>query len=157
VRFLLIDKIVAWHPGRRGEAVKNIALSEDLFDDHFPLKPIMPGVLMIEGMAQLAGLLMEEGVRAGTGRNVKALLSLVERAKFRHPAYPGDTLRYRATIESVNEMGGCARAEAGIGDRIVAECHLLFSFHVIDNPMLEKRRAEVLALWLKGVETIDDA
>ena len=88
MRFLLIDRITAWDPGKTGTAVKNISLSEDFFDDHFPLKPIMPGVLIVEGMAQLAGLLVEEGVRRETGRNIKALMSIIEKAKFRKPAYP---------------------------------------------------------------------
>jgi len=74
MRFLLIDRITLWEPGSRGSAVKNISLSEDFFEDHFPLKPIMPGVLILEGMAQLSGLLLEEGVRRESGRNVKALI-----------------------------------------------------------------------------------
>lgn len=57
MRFLLIDRITEWEPGKRASAVKNVSLSEDFFDDHFPLKPIMPAVLMIEGMAQLSGSL----------------------------------------------------------------------------------------------------
>jgi len=150
VRFLLIDRITAWEPGRRGVAVKNVALSEDFFDDHFPLKPIMPGVLLLEGMAQLAGLLVEEGVRQQQGRNVKALMSIVEKAKFRRPAYPGDCLEYTATVESVNELGARAAVTAQLGAELVADCRLVFSFHAFDNPRLEARRAEILALWLQG-------
>ena len=151
MRFLLIDRITQWEPGCRARAVKNVALSEDFFDDHFPLKPIMPGVLILEGMAQLSGLLMEEGVREETDRNAKALMSMVEKAKFRRPAYPGDTIEYAAEIESVNELGGRARVEARVGDRPIADCVLIFSFHEIDNPRLEARRTEVLSLWLQGV------
>ena len=66
MRFLLLDRITSWEPGVRASGVKNIALSEDFFDDHFPLKPIMPGVLILEGMAQLSGILIEEGVRKET-------------------------------------------------------------------------------------------
>ena len=151
MRFLLIDRITHWEPGRRARALKNVALSEDFFDDHFPLKPIMPGVLILEGMAQLSGLLMEEGVREETGGNAKALMSMVEKAKFRRPAYPGDTIEYAAEIESVNELGGRARVGARVADRPIADCVLIFSFHEIDNPRLEARRAEVLSLWLQGI------
>ena len=59
MRFFMIDKITKWEVGRSAEAVKNVALSEDFFDDHFPRRPVMPGVLMIEGMAQISGLLLE--------------------------------------------------------------------------------------------------
>jgi len=54
MRFFLIDRITRWEVGRAAEALKNVALSEDFFDDHFPRRPILPGVLMIEGMAQLS-------------------------------------------------------------------------------------------------------
>ena len=150
MRFLLLDRITAWNPGKTAEAVKTVSLSEDFFDDHFPLKPIMPGALLLEGMAQLSGLLIEEGVRKAEGRNVKALMSIVEKAKFRRPAYPGDTLTYRAEAKSVNDLGGRAEVRAFRGGELIAECELVFSFHEIDNPRLEERRRETLAGWLKG-------
>ena len=67
MRFFLIDRITRWEPGRAAEAVKNVALSEDFFDDHFPRRPVMPGALILEGMAQLSGLLLEAGLRAESG------------------------------------------------------------------------------------------
>lgn len=149
MRFILLDRITRWEPGRHGRATKNITLSEDFFDDHFPLKPIMPGVLILEGLAQLSGLLLEEGVAQQEGRHVKALMSMVEKAKFRQPARPGDCLEYRADIVAVNEAGGKAAAQAYNGATLIAECSLLFSFHVYDNPRLDARRAEVLSLLLK--------
>ncbi len=152
MRFLLIDRITSWEPGSSASAIKNVALSEDFFDDHFPLKPIMPGALILEGMAQLCGLLIEEGVRKENGRDVKALMSIVERAKFRRPVYPGDSLEYRARVISVNEIGGRAEARAYVGEELVAECGLVFSFHEVHNPRLEARRAEVLALWLRDLK-----
>jgi 3-hydroxyacyl-[acyl-carrier-protein] dehydratase len=151
VRFLLIDRITCWEPGRRGTAIKNVALSEDFFDDHFPLKPIMPGVLMLEGMAQLSGLLLEEGVRASGGRKVKALMSIIEKAKFRSPAKPGDCLEYQAEVVSVNELGGKVAAKALAAGELIAECSLVFSFHEFDNPRLEARRADALALWTRDL------
>lgn len=153
MRFLLIDKITAWEPGVEGRAVKNIALSEDFFDDHFPLKPIMPGALIVEGMAQLAGLLIEEGVRRDTGRKLKALMSIIKEAKFRHPAYPGDRLEYRARVVSMNEMGGMADVDAYVGERLIAECRLVFSLHTHEVPGLEAKRSAILAFWLKDIQT----
>jgi len=151
MRFLMIDRIERWRLGSEAVATKNVALSEDFFDDHFPLKPILPGVLIIEGLAQLAGLLLEESVRHAEGRRVKALLSLVERAKFRRPVHPGDRLRYHATIASVNEMGGRCDVTAKLEDEtesVVATAGLLFTFHAFENPSLEARRDAVLSLWL---------
>ena len=148
MRFFLIDRITSWQPGRAAEAVKNVALSEDFFDDHFPLKPILPGVLILEGMAQLSGLLLEEGLRQQAGRKLKALMSIVEKAKFRIPVKPGESLRYRAQVLSVNELGGRVSAEATADGALVAECTLIFSFHEFDNPVAEARRAELLSMWL---------
>lgn len=151
MRFLLIDRITSWDPGKTGTAIKNVSMSEDFFDDHFPLNPIMPGVLIIEGMAQLSGLVIEEGVRQETGRDIKALMSIVEKAKFRKPVHPGDTLEYRATIQSINDAGAKANVKAFIETDLVAECGLVFSFHEIENERLEMRRSEILSLWLKDL------
>ncbi|HEY3319293.1 MAG TPA: 3-hydroxyacyl-ACP dehydratase FabZ family protein [Planctomycetota bacterium] len=151
MRFILLDRITQWKPGQHGRATKNVALSEDFFDDHFPLKPIMPGALILEGMAQLSGLLLEEGIAQQEGRHVKALMSMVERAKFRSPAKPGDCLEYRADVLSTNELGGKTTAQTHIGESLIAECSLLFSFHIYDNPRLDSRRADVLHLLLKDV------
>ena len=151
MRFLLIDRITDWKPGQCASAVKNVALSEDFFDDHFPLKPIMPAVLILEGMAQLSGLLIEEGVRKESGRNVKALMSIIEKAKFRQPVYPGDKLVYTAEVDSVNELGGRAYVKAHVDGELITECAFVFTFHEINNVHLELRRSEILSLWLKGL------
>lgn len=151
MRFILIDRITRWEPGTGAEATKNVALSEDFFDDHFPLKPIMPGVLMLEGLAEIAGLVLEETVRQQQGRCVKALLSLVERAKFREFVTPGDTLRYRASIESINERAGLMRGEILLEDRKIGEASLVFTFHEIETPRLDARRAELLKSWLDAI------
>ena len=151
MRFLLIVRITEWKPGEHGKAVKIVALSEDFFDDHFPIKPIMPGVLLVEGMAQLAGVLLEEGVRLREGRKVKALMSLIESAKFRAPVMPGDQIEYAADVLSINEMGGRAKVHARVNGNAVAECILIFSFHAFDNPRLEAHRAGILSLWTRGL------
>jgi len=147
VRFFLIDRITSLEPGRSGVATKNVALSEDFFADHFPLKPLMPGVLMIEGMAQLSGLVLEEGIRARGGPRVKALMSIVEKAKFRRPVGPGERLEYRTDVLSVNNMGGRVAAQALAGDQVVADCCLVFSFQPYDDPAAEAIRSRLLSLW----------
>jgi 3-hydroxyacyl-[acyl-carrier-protein] dehydratase len=148
MRFLLLDKITSFVPGKSGTAIKNVSLSEDFFVDHFPLKPIMPGVLIIEGMAQLSGLVLEEGYLEDTGDRKKALMSIVEQAKFRNPVFPGDQLNYKAEILSMNELGGKAKATATVNGKKAAQCTLLFSFHKIENPRLEEHRDGVLSLWI---------
>lgn len=150
MRFLLLDRITLWRLGECAEGIKNVALSEDFLDDHFPLKPIMPGALIVEGIAQLSGLLLEESIKSAEDRRIKALMSIIEKAKFRIPAYPGDQLIYKSRIISYNEMGGKVEGEAYIAGRLAVQCSLVFSFHKFDKPELEKRRSAVLELWLKG-------
>ena len=152
MRFFLIDKIVSWHPGQSAEAIKNIALSEDFFRDHFPRRPVMPGMLIIEGMAQLSGVLLEETLKRETGLSVKAVVSIIERTKFRDMVKPGDQLLYRATVQSVNEMGGKARCQAFRGDRKITETALTFGFKKTDDDKLDVIRGELLSLWLRDCE-----
>jgi 3-hydroxymyristoyl/3-hydroxydecanoyl-(acyl carrier protein) dehydratase len=151
MRFLLIDRVISWEPGRSAAAVKNVALSEDFFEEHFPGKPIMPGALVLEGMAQLAGLLLEEALRRDSGRRAKALLTIVERAKFRRPVYPGDQLEYRVQLAAMNELGGQVEATASCGGAPRAECRLTFAFHEFENQRLERRQEEVVSLWRRDL------
>ncbi|MBU1056468.1 MAG: beta-hydroxyacyl-ACP dehydratase [Proteobacteria bacterium] len=148
MRFILIDRITDWKPGKYAKATKNISLSEDFFDDHFPLKPVMPGVLILEGLAEVAGLLLEETVRNNEGRNVKALLSLIEKAKFRDFVKPGDCLVYEVDIESINEIGGKIKGRITRSGKQIGDARLVFSFREIENSYLDKRRSEMLAFLL---------
>jgi hypothetical protein len=86
------------------------------------------------------------------GRNVKALLSIVERAKFRALVKPGDRLEYASTVVSVNEAGGKVEAAATRDGDPVADGTLVFAFQDYSNPHLEARRREVLAVWMQGLE-----
>jgi len=155
VRFVLLDRITSFTPGRAARAVKNVALSEDFFEDHFPLAPVMPGVLILEGMAQLAGLTLEAGVRESSGRNVKPLLSIVEMAKFRTRVTPGDCLEYRIEVESVNEAGARVSASARVSGNPVADCRLIFSFHDFSDERQERRQATIVEQLMRGLETND--
>ncbi|MCP4711058.1 MAG: beta-hydroxyacyl-ACP dehydratase [Planctomycetes bacterium] len=148
MRFFLIDKITKWQVGEEAQAVKNISLSEDFFDDHFPRRPVMPGVLIIEGMAQLSGLLLEASLQDKYQCDAKAVLTVLERTKFRELVRPGDTLVYQCRLVSVNKNGGKVAVEALCGERVVATTGMVFAFKYIDDPMLEAKRAELLKVWM---------
>src|SRR5512136_2832044 len=128
MRFFLLDKITRWEVGAAAEGLKSIALSEDFFDDHFPRRPIMPGVLILEGMAQLSGLLLEASLLARSGQSVKALLTVLERTKFRDTVKPGDTLVYRTEITALNDGGGKVRVEASRDGKVVVTSGMAFAF-----------------------------
>jgi 3-hydroxyacyl-[acyl-carrier-protein] dehydratase len=90
--FLLIDRVTAINPGERIEGYKNVTANEELFNGHFPGRPILPGVLILEAMAQLSGVLAFEtkGTRPADGTNY--LFGGVEKARFRRQVIPGDRL-----------------------------------------------------------------
>ena len=148
MRFFLIDKIKEWHVGNTAKAVKNVALSEDFFDDHFPRRPVMPGVLIIEGMAQLSGLLLEASLKEKYGTDAKAILTVLERTKFRDIVKPGDTLTYTTEIMSVNKNGGKVSASASLDNKTVVTTGMVFAFKYIDDPMLESKREALMKIWM---------
>ena len=149
MRFFLIDKITRWEVGRSAEAVKNVALSEDFFDDHFPRRPVMPGVLMVEGMAQISGLLLEASLLEKYGKDAKAVLTLLERTKFRDLVKPGDTLLYRTEVIAVNENGGKVSVHALRDGEPVVTSGMVFAFKYVDDPLLNEKRQALMRLWMQ--------
>jgi 3-hydroxyacyl-[acyl-carrier-protein] dehydratase len=148
MRFFLIDKITGWEVNSHAEGTKSVALSEDFFDDHFPRRPVMPGVLILEGMAQLSGLLLETTLQHKYGQNAKAVLTVLERTKFRALVKPGSTLRYRVEVVSVNESGGKVKARAWCGDSLVTSTEMIFGFKYVDDPQLDEKRRRLMAMWM---------
>ncbi|MEW6214057.1 MAG: 3-hydroxyacyl-ACP dehydratase FabZ [Nitrospirota bacterium] len=93
--FLLVDRIIEIEPGIKAVGIKNVTINEEFFQGHFPGHPIMPGVLIIEAMAQVAGVLAFSSGESG-GRSVYFMS--IEKAKFRRPVIPGDQLRLEIKI-----------------------------------------------------------
>ena len=150
MRFFLIDKIKDWQAGKSAKATKNITLSEDFFDDHYPRHPVMPGVLILEGMAQLSGLLLEASLQRQYSKSAKAVLTVLERTKFRTLVKPGDTLLYRTEVTSLNEAGGKVKATASRGKTVVTSTEMVFAFKYVDDPLLDEKRRRLLALWMNA-------
>ena len=144
----MIDRIVEWNVGESAAAIKNISLSEDFFDDHFPRRPVMPGVLILEGMAQISGLLLEASLKKTANQDAKAVMTLLERTKFRSMVRPGDTLRYETKVVSVNRTGGKVTAEAILDGKAVVTTGIVFGFKYVDDPQLEARRKELMDIWM---------
>jgi 3-hydroxyacyl-[acyl-carrier-protein] dehydratase len=119
--FLLIDRVTDLHPDRSAIGVKNVSINEHFFDGHFPGHPVMPGVLIIEAMAQTAAVLVVETLGPDEAGKVVYFMS-VESAKFRRPVIPGDSLRIHVEKQrnrgpvwrfaGVAKVGGVTVAEA---------------------------------------------
>lgn len=121
--FLLIDKIVACEGGKYVEAIKNVSINEPYFQGHFPGHPVMPGVLILESMAQAGGVMMT----ATKSQKMLYYLAGVDDARFKSPVVPGDVLTLKVTTIREREKMGKARGEAWVGDRLVAEATFLFA------------------------------
>lgn len=147
MRFFLIDRITSWEPGACAEGIKNVALSEDFFDDHFPRRPVMPGVLMLEGMAQLGGLLLEASLLQQYNKSAKAVVTVLERTKFRALIKPGDSLRYRTEVIALNEAGGKIKASAWREEQLVTSTAMGFAFKYLDDPLLDAKRNQLMEVW----------
>lgn len=148
MRFFLIDRIVEFEPGDKAEAIKCVSLSEDFFRDHFPTKPVMPGVLILEGMAQLSGTLLSETIKKETDRKVMAIMTIADKAKFRKFVHPGETIKYSTRIISFNDLGGKAKAAAHVNEELVADAALTFVFHELEDVQLAKVHSELISMWL---------
>ena len=119
----LVDAITEHEPGRRIKAVKNVTVNEDFFQGHFPGAPVMPGVLMIETLAQVATILLMHG--PGDGSIGRAWLRGVDNAKFRLQVVPGDRLTLEVTAGPRRDLLARVKAVASINGKVAAEAELV--------------------------------
>jgi 3-hydroxymyristoyl/3-hydroxydecanoyl-(acyl carrier protein) dehydratase len=150
VRYILLDRITELHPPEVARGIKCVSLSDDVFADHFPGYPILPGALMLEALAQLAGVLLEATMRERGRHDLHALLTMADRAKFRQPVRPGDRVELEARVERVTEDGGQAQGWARVDGKVAAEAMLSFAFAQVTNPVVLAKRREYLNIWLYG-------
>lgn len=123
--FLLVDRIVELEPGRRAVGLKNVTIGEGFFQGHFPGRPIMPGVLIIEAMAQVAGVALLSEAR-GTDGKALPLFAGIDRARFRRVVTPGDQLRLEADVQKLRGSFGRVACVARVEQEVAAEGDLLF-------------------------------
>ena len=150
MRYVLLDRITALEPPDSARGIKCVTLADDIFADHFPGHPVMPGALTLESLAQLAGVLCEATMRLRGRNDLHALLVAVERAKFRRMVRPGDRLELATAALRVSEDGGQVTATAHVDGQLAAEAALTFAFAEVKHPKLIERRREVLNVWLHG-------
>jgi 3-hydroxyacyl-[acyl-carrier-protein] dehydratase len=116
--FLMVDRVIDIDPGKRIVGIKNLSINEEFFQGHFPGNPIMPGVLIVEALAQVAGIL---AFKSGAPEGKSVFFMSIEKAKFRRPVVPGDQLRLEVSIlqcrGNVWKFGGTALVE----DKMAAE------------------------------------
>ena len=128
--FLLVDRIVALEPDKRIAGLKNVTVNEPFFQGHFPGDPVMPGVLIIESMAQVAGVLIYRDL----AEKEKKLIYFtgIENAKFRRPVTPGDQLLVEMELLVRRNNFGKMSGRATVDGKLAAEATVLFA--IVDHP-----------------------
>ena len=119
--FLLVDRVVELEPGKRAVGVKQVTANEPHFTGHFPERPIMPGVLMVEALAQTAGIAV---YTLDEYRGKLGLFAGIDDCRFKRMVVPGDTLRLDVTVEKLRGMFGRVRAVASVDGETAVEATL---------------------------------
>ncbi len=130
--FLLVDRILELEPDSRIVGLKNVTINEQFFQGHFPGAPVMPGVLIIESMAQVAGVLIYRDLPDKEKKLI--YFTGIENAKFRRPVLPGDQLHVEMWLLSRRNNFGKRQGRATVENKLVAEATVLFA--VVEKPGL---------------------
>jgi 3-hydroxyacyl-[acyl-carrier-protein] dehydratase len=128
MRWIWIDKFTAFESGKRAVAIKNVSMAEEHLHDHFPGFPIVPASLMIEGMAQTAGILVGEANQF----KEKVILAKVKRASFDREVHPGDQLTYDATIDILDAAAAVTTGKVRCNGDEIGQVDIVFS-HIDQN------------------------
>ncbi|XP_042493772.1 3-hydroxyacyl-[acyl-carrier-protein] dehydratase FabZ-like [Macadamia integrifolia] len=125
--FLLVDRVIEYNPGISVVGIKNVTINDNFFPGHFPERPIMPGVLMIEAMAQVGGLVMLQPDVGGSRENF--FFAGIDKVRFRKPVIAGDTLVMRMNLVKLQKRFGIAKMEgkAYVGGEVVCEGEFLMA------------------------------
>ena len=126
---LLVDRVLEIEPKKRIVAIKNITIAEPIFNGHFPGRPVMPGVFLVEGLAQAGGLLLLHDMPDRANKLIYFMG--IEEAKFRRPVVPGDQVRYEIEVLRLRSMHCKMAGKVFVGDQLAAEA-------VISSAMVDR-------------------
>jgi 3-hydroxyacyl-[acyl-carrier-protein] dehydratase len=131
---LLVDRVLDWEAGRFIRGVKNVTINEPFFQGHFPAYPVMPGVLVIEALAQVAGLLTMLSEVARVDGSQLVLFAGIDDARFKRQVVPGDTLLLEAELERAVRGIGRFRTRASVDAQVVCEARLMAAIRDVPPP-----------------------
>lgn len=120
--FLLVDRVVEFEAGKKAKGIKNVTMNEPFFQGHFPGHPIMPGVLIIEAMAQVGGIL---AFKTANVSNKAVYFMAIDKARFRKPVLPGDRLELVLEVTKNRNTIWAFKGEAFVDGNLVAEAELM--------------------------------
>lgn len=125
--FVMVDRILSLEMGQEIVGLKNVTINEPFFQGHFPAQPIMPGVLILEGMAQVGGIMAYYANPEAIG-NKLLFFAGIDKARFRKPVVPGDQLIFRLELVKQKKSIMIMSAKATVDDKVVAQAELMASF-----------------------------
>ena len=131
--FILVDKVTSLVPNQTITAIKNVTINEEFFVGHFPNYPVMPGVLIIEALAQTAGILSFKSMNETADDNTLYFFVGIDNCRFKKPVGPGDVLSLNVSIGKVRGGVWKYNAIATVGDNICAQADLMCALHKIEN------------------------
>ena len=131
--FLLVDRVVEFHEGRSLVGIKNVSVNEPFFQGHFPEKPVMPGVLILEALAQATGLLAFRTVRSGAQRESLYYLVGIDKARFKQSVEPGDQLRLSVDVIKTRRGIWVFDTEASVDGKTAATAEIMCTERKIDG------------------------
>ncbi|ALA53196.1 3-hydroxyacyl-ACP dehydratase FabZ [Shouchella clausii] len=123
--FLLVDKVIELEAGKRAVGIKNVTINEEFFNGHFPHYAVMPGVLIVEALAQVSGVAI---AKAQEGTNKVGLFAAIDGCKFKRPVRPGDQLRLETEITRVKGPIAKATGTAYVDGEVAAQAEMTFAF-----------------------------
>jgi 3-hydroxyacyl-[acyl-carrier-protein] dehydratase len=124
MRWIWIDRFLEFHRGKSARAIKNLSMAEDYFADHFPGYPVMPGTLMLEGLAQTGGVLVGEV----NDFQEKVVLAKVPWARFHRDAFPGEQLIYEAEVLHLRPEGAAVQGKVTSNGELIVEAEIFFAY-----------------------------
>ena len=129
--FLLVDRVLALEKGKHIQALKNVTINEPFFTGHFPHRPVMPGVLMLEALAQVAALLAFDMLGTVPDEKTVYYFAGIDAARFKRPVEPGDQLIMDVTLDRTKAGIFKFKAIARVGDQIAVEAELMCTMRTI--------------------------
>jgi len=125
--FIMVDKILSVVPEKSVIGIKNVTINEPFFQGHFPGRPVMPGVLILEGMAQTGGIMAYYSIPETIGNKILYFAG-IDKARFRKPVIPGDQIIFKLDVVKSKRGILVMNAEARVDEKLVAEAELMASF-----------------------------
>jgi 3-hydroxyacyl-[acyl-carrier-protein] dehydratase len=129
--FLLVDRVIEMERGKSLRALKNVTMNEPFFIGHFPHRPVMPGVMILEALAQAAAILAFDNIDVRPDDKTVFYFAGIDRARFKRPVEPGDQLMLHVTLDRIKSGIVKFTTDARVGDSVVAEAELMCTMRTV--------------------------